>query len=106
SRRGSLVRTLDRPLPLAVDGVYYFSLLVRADKLPTEGQCDLQLALRQRNDPQTQHRLATTVSWSAGSASLCWEGAGNKASFPIEPQRTYLVTGKIVASARQPDQAF
>lgn len=66
----------------------------------------MKLSLRDHRESRYQHKLSTTISWSTGSASLCWEGAGRKASLPLEVQRNYLVVGKIVASRDQPDQVF
>lgn len=103
---GSMYRLLEKPISLDTDGVFYFSFLARTDKLPSEGPCDIRLALHNESDSGPQHRLTTTLSWAKGGAWLSWEGAGNKTSLPIETDRTYLVVGKIVASRRQPDQVF
>ena len=94
-------------LPTDVDGAYYFSFLTRADRRPTEGEpCFVQLSFRQLNDQEPRRRLAATVSWSRSSISIGWDGPGQHASVPLDFSRTYLVVGKIMASAAGPDQAF
>jgi hypothetical protein len=120
SNRSSLSRTLEHPIRMDRDGVYYFSCLVRSERRPAEGPCDLQLVLREQSsrepakagtDSSTacsapQRKLAVTVSFSASKASLCWEGGGNQTSLPVESGKTYLLVGKIVAGSDAPDQTF
>ena len=83
------------------------SIVTRADRRPTEGEpCFVQLSFRRLNDQEPRRRLAATVSWSRSSISVGWDGAGQHASVPLDIARTYLVVGKILASAAGPDQAF
>jgi len=105
-RSNAMMRTPAAPIRLDSDGVYYASFLVRAERLPTTGPCHIQLSLVKQGVTVPQRKLVTTISWRSGAASMCWEGGGNRASLPIEVQRTYLVTLKIAASADRADQAF
>ena len=102
--RGGVSRQLTVPLSMNRDDVTYFSYLVRAERRPAEGPCDLQLMLRESSG--TQRRWAVTVSWSAAKACICWEGGGNHALLPVEPGKTYLVAGKIITGRAAPDQTF
>jgi hypothetical protein len=105
--RGAISRRLARPIRMDDDAVYYFSYLVRSERRSADDECcDVQIVLRDHAVSDPQRKLAVTASWSKSKTSLCWEGGGNCASIPVEPGKTYLVAGKIVAGRSAPDQAF
>ena len=104
--RGAMSRRLARPIRMDEDGVYYFSYLIRSEKRAGDGPCDVQIVLRDHLVHEPQRKLAVSASWSSSKTSLCWEGGGNCASIPVEPGKTYLMAGKIVAGREAPDQAF
>ncbi|MBA4017976.1 MAG: hypothetical protein C0483_12450 [Pirellula sp.] len=104
--RGAMSRRLARPIRMDEDGVYYFSYLIRSEKRAGDGSCDVQFILRDHLVHEPQRKLAVSASWSSSKTSLCWEGGGNCASIPVEPGKTYLMAGKIVAGREAPDQAF
>ena len=104
--RGAMSRRLARPIRMDEDGVYYFSYLIRSEKRAGDGPCDVQIVLRDHLVHEPQRKLAVSASWSSSKTSLCWEGGGNCASITVEPGKTYLMAGKIVAGREAPDQAF
>jgi hypothetical protein len=107
-RRAAMSRRLEKPVLTDGEGLFYFSVLVRCnERKPLGGRpCDVQFILFDDDRPAPQHKLSASLSWSTGTLSVCWEGGGVNASLPVEMNKTYLLVGKIVASARRPDQAF
>jgi hypothetical protein len=107
-------RRLATPIRLDADGIYYVSFLIRREGPPADSLNSVSVQLRTteemetewgRGEPDLQKRLNFGVD-RANDVSTHLERVGARTPLPMSYGETYLVVGKIAASAAHPDQTF
>lgn len=107
--RGRVVasRPLPQPVRIGVDGVYYFSFLVRNSRASIAGEpCDVRFAFHSGRNVDLRHELSTTLSWSRNNLAVSWESGTRQTSVPLDVMRLYVVVGKLVLGSVASDQLF
>lgn len=107
-------RRLATPIRLDADGIYYVSFLIRREGPPADTLNSVSVQLRTteeievewgRGEADLRKRLNFGVD-RANDVSTHLERVGARAPLPLSYGETYLVVGKIAASAAHPDQTF
>jgi hypothetical protein len=107
-------RRLATPIRLDADGIYYVSFLIRREGPPADALNSVSVQLRTtaemeaewgRGEADLRQRLNFGVD-RANDVSTHLERVGARTPLPLSYGETYLVVGKIAASAAHPDQTF
>ncbi|MFM7206819.1 MAG: hypothetical protein ACKO4T_09140 [Planctomycetaceae bacterium] len=103
-------RTLEQPIDLASDGIWYLRFLVRRSPVPPRDDHRAMVVLRTRGltaqEELDQGALIQIALRKHDGALLRVADTLTRASLPQTPGEAYAVVAKIVAGKSQPDQVL
>ncbi|QDV52525.1 hypothetical protein [Gimesia fumaroli] len=99
-------RTLDKPLRLDTDAIYYVSFFIQksVNQLSSVHQYG-NLSLMSEAEPESGKRILFGIN-SASNPTLRLQGQVEEIAPALQHDQPYFFVGKIVASEKSPDQVF